>query len=420
MFDKSKFAQIIKNIKELYNSQEEFAEKSGIGRTYISQYMNMKLEEPPKPRILEKLANASNDTVTYKDLMNICGYTEKNIENEVSSIYKTLKEFHKYINNGKSNEDNSYEIEGFVEDFQRYLLLLYKNITSVSIKQIFLNDIFDFSTVIEDYKYISGFLLLYNEFLKLLEKENYIKINNYTFINCFDIEDIYNNLNNLEHLELFSLYSKNITLKNSNNELNFLADYIDSFSRCLTLAHLSQFDSNSLIELFKKKSRSSTCNNEVSAEEWTDKDKYDEIINSDGSISYSRNFYMCPVYGQISAGMPNWAEECIEGRLPIDPNLMGIIDPEECYFLRVNGESMNKVIANGAYALIRKTDWVENGEIAVVLVNGYDATLKKFTQHGDVVVLEPMSNDPTIQTQVYDKNTPIKIIGKYIGKFEMK
>lgn len=137
-------------------------------------------------------------------------------------------------------------------------------------------------------------------------------------------------------------------------------------------------------------------------------------------IQNSKTIYACPVYGRISAGIPNWAEECIEGRLPIDPNLMGIVDPEECYFLRVNGESMNKVIRNGAYALIRKTDWVENGEIAVVLVNGFDATLKKFTKNEDVVVLEPMSNDPTIQTQIYTKDTSIKIIGKYIGKFEMK
>jgi len=134
----------------------------------------------------------------------------------------------------------------------------------------------------------------------------------------------------------------------------------------------------------------------------------------------TREFYMCPVYGQIPAGEPNWAEECIEGRLPIDPNMMNIVDPEECYFLRVNGESMNKEIKNGSYALIRKTDWVENGEIAVVLVNGYDATLKKFTKQGDLIILEPMSNDPSFTTQVYNKDTEIKVIGKYIGKMEMK
>lgn len=134
----------------------------------------------------------------------------------------------------------------------------------------------------------------------------------------------------------------------------------------------------------------------------------------------SNKLYMAPVYGQISAGTPNWAEECIEGRLPIDPSLMDIVDPEECFFLRVNGESMNKVVQNGSYALIRRTDWVENGEIAVVLVNGFDATLKKFSKQGDLVVLEPMSDDSSFQVQVYDKNTPIKVIGKYLGKFEMK
>ena len=130
------------------------------------------------------------------------------------------------------------------------------------------------------------------------------------------------------------------------------------------------------------------------------------------------NFYMCPVYGHISAGEPNWAEECIEGRIPIDPELMNIINPEEYFFLHVNGESMNKVIKNGAYALIHKQDVVENGEIAVVLVNGYDATLKKFTKQNDLIILEPQSDDTSFTTQVYDKNTSIKILGKYVGKME--
>ena len=75
MFDKNKFAIIIRNIKATYETQEEFSKKSGIGRTYLSQYMNMKLDEPPKPKILEKLANASNNITTYDELMQVCGYT---------------------------------------------------------------------------------------------------------------------------------------------------------------------------------------------------------------------------------------------------------------------------------------------------------------------------------------------------------
>lgn len=148
----------------------------------------------------------------------------------------------------------------------------------------------------------------------------------------------------------------------------------------------------------------------------------DKDVSSNVFPSPENNLYMCPVYGRIAAGTPNWAEQCMEGRLPLDPEMMNIHNPEECFFLRVSGESMNKLVKNGGYALIRKQDTVENGEIAVVLVNGYDATLKKFTKKNDVVVLEPMSDvqgDPNIQTQIYDKNTQIKILGKYIGKFEM-
>ena len=147
--------------------------------------------------------------------------------------------------------------------------------------------------------------------------------------------------------------------------------------------------------------------------------KSDTRNNTSNIDESDKKFYMCPVYGQISAGQPNWAEECIEGRLPLDPNLMGIVNPEEHFFLRVNGESMNKVIRNGAFALIHKQDMVEDGEIAVVLVNGYDATLKKFTKQGDMIILEPQSDDDNFKTQVYDKNTPIKILGKYVGKMEI-
>ena len=147
--------------------------------------------------------------------------------------------------------------------------------------------------------------------------------------------------------------------------------------------------------------------------------KSDTRNNTSNIDESDKKFYMCPVYGQISAGQPNWAEECIEGRLPLDPNLMGIINPEEHFFLRVNGESMNKVIRNGAFALIHKQAIVEDGEIAVVLVNGYDATLKKFTRQGEMIILEPESTDDSFKTQVYDKTTPIKILGKYVGKMEI-
>ena len=131
------------------------------------------------------------------------------------------------------------------------------------------------------------------------------------------------------------------------------------------------------------------------------------------------HFYMLPLYGEISAGLPNWADECMEGKLPIDPNLMNILNPEEYYFLRVNGESMNKIVKNGAFALIHKQDYVDNGEIAVVLVDGENATLKHFSKKGNIIVLTPDSDDETFEQQIYTKDTPVKVIGKYVGKMEI-
>lgn len=142
-------------------------------------------------------------------------------------------------------------------------------------------------------------------------------------------------------------------------------------------------------------------------------------LKSDDNLEKGSHIYNIPYYGSISAGMPNWAEECLEGYLPIDPKLMHILNPEEYFFLRVNGESMNKIVKNGAYALIHKQDIVNDGEIAVILVNGDEATIKEFSKKNDIVVLTPHSDDNSFKQQIYDKSTPIRVLGKYVGKLEI-
>lgn len=153
-----------------------------------------------------------------------------------------------------------------------------------------------------------------------------------------------------------------------------------------------------------------------------DRNLYSTFIHLKREQLKKEALYMAPVYGKISAGLPNWAEECLEGYLPIDPNLMGIINPEECFFLRVDGESMNKVIRNGAYALIRKQDTAEDGDIVAAIVNGdNEATLKRFKRFNEQFVsFEPVSSDNSFKPINVDlKNTNVIILGKYIGKFEM-
>lgn len=76
MFNKEKFSKILNNIYKTYPNQRDFAHAMGTSRGYLSQYINMKFDNPPTPKILEKIATASKGITTYKELMYICGYIE--------------------------------------------------------------------------------------------------------------------------------------------------------------------------------------------------------------------------------------------------------------------------------------------------------------------------------------------------------
>ena len=83
MFSKKTFSNVLKEISDTYENQRDFAEKSSINRTYLSKYINCSLENPPSPKILQKLANASNGVASYEYLMQICGYNDKPKKSEL-------------------------------------------------------------------------------------------------------------------------------------------------------------------------------------------------------------------------------------------------------------------------------------------------------------------------------------------------
>lgn len=321
MFDIKKFSEILQKISDSYGSISEFADKSEVNRTYISKYINMKLDSPPTPKILEKIAENSKGVTNYIELMMTCDYyTGYTLLNEIEK--NVLSQYNIKIESLKLTQQQKEEFYKIVSAFPTA----------------------DASTLDE-------------RIITFCKKNKLPQDTTYDLIMDIATSIIYEYGDNVKKLGDYLGYNN----KKIENDVN-------------------------------KELKKHTKNN---------------------------NIYNIPVYGKISAGIPNWAEECLEGYLPIDPNLMGILNPEECFFLKVDGESMNKEIKNGAYALIRKQDIVEDGEIAAVLVNGFEATLKKFSRQGDFIILEPMSTDDSFKTQIYDKNTQIKILGKYIGKFEM-
>ncbi len=138
----------------------------------------------------------------------------------------------------------------------------------------------------------------------------------------------------------------------------------------------------------------------------------DSMISASQISKYVPNNSI-PILGKISAGLPLYAEENLEGYTKSDKN-----DGNEYFALRVNGDSMNAArIENGDLLIIRKQSWVENGEIAAVMVGDNDATVKKFyyDKATDTVMLIPMSTNPKHQIQVYNtKDTNIMVLGKVV------
>lgn len=120
---------------------------------------------------------------------------------------------------------------------------------------------------------------------------------------------------------------------------------------------------------------------------------------------------VAPLLGTVRAGLPLYAEENIEAYFPIRQT-----DGAKYFWLTIRGDSMNAAgMDEGDQILVREQPEVENGEIAVVLVNGDEATVKTFRQEGPLVILTPRSTNPVHQPQIYDlKTTPVRVLGKVI------
>ena len=118
-----------------------------------------------------------------------------------------------------------------------------------------------------------------------------------------------------------------------------------------------------------------------------------------------------PVLGRVSAGIPLYAEENIEGYIYTDLNHGG-----EYFGLRVQGDSMNAArIMEGDIVVVRIQDIVENGEIAVVMIGDDEATVKRFYRNGKIVTLNPQSTNQKHQPQVYDiTETKVRVVGKVV------
>ena len=92
-----------------------------------------------------------------------------------------------------------------------------------------------------------------------------------------------------------------------------------------------------------------------------------------------------PVVGRVAAGSPILAEQHLDGRYQVDPNLF---TPRADYLLRVRGMSMRDAgILEGDLLAVHRTQEARTGQIVVARLAD-EVTVKRFRRRGHTVELE--------------------------------
>lgn len=116
-----------------------------------------------------------------------------------------------------------------------------------------------------------------------------------------------------------------------------------------------------------------------------------------------------PVLGSVPAGIPIEAIQDIEDweEIPADLAAHG-----EYFALKVKGHSMEPTINDGDIAIVKAIDDVTSGSIALVYVDGYDATLKRVDKTEQGITLVGINSNvfpPRFYTWKQVKELPVTI-----------
>lgn len=106
---------------------------------------------------------------------------------------------------------------------------------------------------------------------------------------------------------------------------------------------------------------------------------------------------LVPVMGSIAAGTPAAAIQSMTHSICVSADLL---PPGEHYALEVRGDSMvDAGILDGDTVIVRRGEVARTGEVVVALIDGEEATLKRFRRRGMSVLLEPANT--AYETRVF-------------------
>ena len=130
-------------------------------------------------------------------------------------------------------------------------------------------------------------------------------------------------------------------------------------------------------------------------------------------IANSGRYIRIPVLGRVAAGIPIDAIEEVIDWEDISVNEVG---NGEYFGLQIQGQSMEPKISDGDVVIVRRQPDVDSGDIAIVLVNGNDATVKRIKKSPQGVTLIPSNPayEPIYYSNEEVESLPVTILGKVV------
>ena len=136
-----------------------------------------------------------------------------------------------------------------------------------------------------------------------------------------------------------------------------------------------------------------------------------EVLLGDKPLSESKAFKI-PILGVIPAGTPI---EAVEDILDYEDISEDMARRGNYFALKVRGDSMLPTVKDGDVVIVRQQEDAESGQICVVMINGYDATLKEIKKEPNGIWILPHNPNSDFKPSFYSKEEiikkPIRIIG---------
>ena len=120
-----------------------------------------------------------------------------------------------------------------------------------------------------------------------------------------------------------------------------------------------------------------------------------------------------PVLGKVAAGIPITA---VENILDYEEISSEMASSGEYVALKIQGSSMEPRMYEGDVVIVRVQSSVEHGEVAVVMVDGGEATVKKVQFQSSGILLQPFnpSYEPIFYSNEEIEKLPVRIFGKVV------